>query len=118
LRLRWFIARRGLLLFLRWRLCTVDSRDFVEDAQEAVHGNDGPQYRDARERKDRQPLQRLRPTLLSLELGIAIQCVLRTLLNGPLQLRLRTFEGQDARASAPRRRALGLGQAFFGVLSH
>ena len=43
---------------------------------------------------------------------------LRTLLNGPLQLRLRTFEGQDARASAPRRSALGLGQAFFGVLSH
>jgi hypothetical protein len=40
------------------------------------------------------------------------------LLNGPLQLRLRAFEGQDARAGAHRRLAFRFGQAFFGVLSH
>src|SRR5262249_53885606 len=102
LRLRGLVARRGLLLFLRRRLCAVDRRDLVEDAQEAVYRNDSAQYRDARERKDRQPFERLRSTLLALELGVTIECILRTLLNGPLQLRLRTFERQDARAGVRR----------------
>ena len=54
---------------------------------------------------------------LAFELGVTIER-LGALLNGPLQLRLRTFEGQDARAVPHRWRAIRLGQAFFGVFSH
>ena len=79
---------------------TVRRNYLVEDAQEAVDRTDRQQHRDAGEREDRQPLERLRAALLALALTVEVERFLRTLLNGPLQLRLRAFEGQDACAGA------------------
>ena len=81
----------------------------MEDAQEAVHGSERQQHRDAGQGKDRQPLERLRPPFFAIELGVAIERFLSPLLNGPLQLRLRSFERQDARSATHRRLAFRLG---------